>query len=155
MNEKNIYRELKFVIGEQYENYEFDLESVDLGLSLTLMYDCYKYIKGDFKTLFDLEITKEIYLLFNADILSAVAYRFEGNQYEYLRDKINTYLETPMVETECKTFRRAETFIKDLEDVLELRYSYVKKNTGLCFQNIRFHTFYKTKKCPTKLLYPF
>lgn len=151
---KEIYKELKFVIGEQYENYEFDLEYIDLGKFVNFKYDSYTYIKGDIKTLFDLEITKEIYLLFNAGILSAVCYRFKGNQYEYLRDKINSYLDEPMVESECKAYKRAETFIQDLEDVLELRYFYDNGDTGLCFQNTGFHMFYEDSKFPTKL-YPF
>ncbi len=152
---KYIYKELKFVIGEQYESYEFDLEDVDLGKFVNLKYDSYRYIKGDIKTLFDLEITKEIYLLFNADILSAVCYRFKGSQYEYLRDKINSYLEEPMIESKCKTYRRAETFIEELSDVLELRQYYDNGDTGLCFQNTGFHMFYEDPKFPTKLVYPF
>lgn len=87
-----LYKTLKFEIGEQYENYEFDLKSKGDKTVNDICYEIYLYEKRDFKMLFNLPISRGILLLFNADILSAVYYRFEGNHFEYLLKQLNKRL---------------------------------------------------------------
>lgn len=91
-SEKNLLKTLRFTIGEQYENHEFVLSSKGEKTVNKICYEIYLYEKDDFKTLFDLPISRGIVLLFNADILSAVYYRFQGNHFEYLLKQINKRL---------------------------------------------------------------
>ena len=60
---------IPFQIGMQYENWEFDLESIELDTKLP--YDKYLYFKKDIKELFGVEV-QYIYLYFNLDILFKV-----------------------------------------------------------------------------------
>lgn len=66
---------IPFQIGEDYENWEFDLEPIDL--SLKKPYDQYIYFKKDIKELFGLEI-QLIYLYFSLDILFKVEVIFKS-----------------------------------------------------------------------------
>ncbi|CAA0239742.1 hypothetical protein [Tenacibaculum maritimum] len=132
-SEKKILKLLKFTIGEQYENYEFVLKSKGDKTVNEICYEIYLYEKDDFKTLFDLPITRGILLLFNADILSAVYYRFKGNHFEYLLKQINKRLpsNTKMVIDPFVAYRA--TYHLDSNIVLELL---VKKdgNTGIALK---------------------
>lgn len=89
---KQLLKELKFTIGEQYENYEFDLKDFGSKAINGLTYEIYLYDKGNFQTLLGLPV-KSILLYFNADILSCVEYRFKGNQFDYLLYRISNYLD--------------------------------------------------------------
>ena len=60
---------IPFQIGMQYENWEFDLEPINLSFKIS--YDQYIYFKKDIKELFGLEI-QLIYLYFSLDILFKV-----------------------------------------------------------------------------------
>ena len=124
---------LKFEIGEQYENYEFDLKSKGEKTVNGICYDIYLYGKDDFKTLFDLPISRGILLLFNADILSAVYYRFKGNHFKYLLKQLNKGLpHNNKMEIDPFRVYRA-TCNLDSNTVLELL---VKKdgNTGIAMK---------------------
>ncbi|MDB0603066.1 hypothetical protein PL373_18430 [Tenacibaculum maritimum] len=135
-SEKRLLKQLRFTIGEQYENYEFVLNSKGEKTINGICYEIYLYEKGDFKTLFDLPISRGIVLLFNADILSAVYYRFQGNHFEYLLNEINSYLpkNRRMVIDPFVAYRA--TCNLDSNTVLELL---VKKdgNTGIALKNNR------------------
>lgn len=135
-SKKKLLKLLYFTIGEQYENYEFVLKSLGDKTVNKICYEIYLYEKGDFKTLFDLTISRGILLLFNADILSAVYYRFQGNHFEYLLNVINSYLpkNKRMAIDPFRTYRA--TCNLDANTVLELL---VKKdgNTGIALKNNR------------------
>ena len=64
---------IPFKIGEEYENWEFDLEVVEDEDEL----EKYLYIKEDIKSLFGLDVA-EIYLCFNFDILKSVEFVFKS-----------------------------------------------------------------------------
>lgn len=83
---------LKFIIGEQYDKYEFCLEEKGEKTIKDITYDLYLYAERDFSELFGLSISRGILLLFNADVLEAVYFRFNGNHFEYLLKEINSYL---------------------------------------------------------------
>lgn len=133
-SEKNLLKQLRFTIGEQYENYEFVLKSKGEKTIKGICYEIYLYEKDDFKMLFDLPISRGILLLFNADILSAVYYRFQGNHFEYLLKQINNYLpkNSKMIIDPFIAYRA--TCNLDSNTVLELL---VKKdgNTGIGLKN--------------------
>lgn len=80
---------IPFQIGEQYENWEFDLEPV----KTTKTYDQYKYLKADQKELFNVPI-KQILLTFNLDILFQVEYQFESKYFQQLKSRLIEYLTT-------------------------------------------------------------
>lgn len=65
---------IPFKIGEDYENWEFDLEVVEDEEEL----EKYLYIKEDIKTIFVLDVAK-IYLCFNFDILKSIELYFKSN----------------------------------------------------------------------------
>lgn len=90
--EELLLQQFRFTIGEHYEDYEFDLEVKDSVVVNDIMHDSYKYIKDDFSTLFGLEISRGIILLFNFDILTAVYYRFHGDRFDYLIETISRFL---------------------------------------------------------------
>ena len=132
-SKKRLLKQLRFTIGEQYENYEFDLKSKGEKTVNDICYEIYLYEKGDFKMLFDLPISRGIVLLFNADILSAVYYRFQGNHFEYLLKQTNKRLpsKNKMVIDPFVAYRA--TCHLDSNTVIELL---VKKdgNTGIAMK---------------------
>lgn len=97
-DEKELLKELRFTIGEQYENYEFGLKSYGSETINGLTYEVYLYDKDDFKTLFGIPIDKGIWLYFNADVLSCVEYRFDGNHFDYLLNEINNSLGSKIIQ---------------------------------------------------------
>ncbi|MFL0120268.1 hypothetical protein [Tenacibaculum maritimum] len=135
-SERKLIKTLRFTIGEQYENYEFVLKSKGEKIIDGICYEIYLYEKGDFKTLLNLPISRGILLLFNADILSAVYYRFQGNHFEYLLNQINKKLPSnnKMIIDPFVAYRA--TCHLDSNTVLELL---VKKdgNTGMALKNNR------------------
>lgn len=66
---------IPFLIGMQYENWEFDLKPINLSFKIS--YDQYIYFKKDIKELFGLEI-QLIYLYFSLDILFKVEIIFKS-----------------------------------------------------------------------------
>ncbi len=78
-----------FPIGEQYENWEFDLEPV----KTTKTYDQYLYIKNEPKEILNVPLQK-ILLTFNLDILFQVEYYFEAKYFYELKNKLIEYLST-------------------------------------------------------------
>lgn len=129
---KQLLKELKFTIGEQYENYEFDLKDFGSKTINGLTYEIYLYNKGAFQTLFGLPI-QSILLYFNADILSCVEYEFEGNQFDYLLNRISSYLGIVITQ---KASKKA-VFKLNKEVVLEIRVEN-EKITILSIQSINY-----------------
>lgn len=129
---KQLLKELKFTIGEQYENYEFDLKDFGSETIYGLTYEVYLYNRGTFQTLFKLPI-KSILLYFNGDILSYVEYRFEGNQFDYLLNRISSYLGIVITQ---KASKKA-VFKLNKEVVLEIRVEN-EKITILSIQSINY-----------------
>ena len=91
-NLKYLQEELRFKIGEQYELNEFNLKSIDSTFENSIEYENYEYIKGDFKTLFDVNLSKNVILQYNADILSGLIYRLDLKDLDSLIEKLNEYL---------------------------------------------------------------
>lgn len=86
-----IKKELRFEIGKQFELNEFNVETLKTEHINGITYDVYRYIKGDYNQLFDMEIS-EILLFYNADILHTIHYDIEKDNFNYLKNKINSYL---------------------------------------------------------------
>ncbi len=86
-----IHKYLKFTIGEQYENYEFQLSSIKEYVENGLSYEVYLYT-GYEKSIFNQEAEK-ILLHFNADILMKLVYIFNDDCFEELKEQINKIIE--------------------------------------------------------------
>ncbi len=78
-----------FPIGEQYENWEFDLEP----FKTTKSYDQYLYKKNEPKEILNIPIQKTL-LTFNLDILFQIEYYFEVKYFQQLKSKLVEYLST-------------------------------------------------------------
>lgn len=89
---KELRNKLRFTIGDQYEAYEFNLKSQGTKTINSINFEIYLYDKTDFESLFDIPISRGILLLFNADILSCIYYRFNGNHFNNLLNQLNSYL---------------------------------------------------------------
>ncbi len=76
-----------FKIGEQYENWEFDLEPVNF----TKTCDQYRYLKTDQREFFSIPI-EQILLSFNLDILFQVEYHFQAKYFQQLKVKLIEFL---------------------------------------------------------------
>ena len=70
---------LKFKLGSQLENWEFDLSTLREYIQDEISYEVYEYIGSD-KSLLGIESHK-IELTFNADILEKVQYYFKKELY--------------------------------------------------------------------------
>ncbi len=138
MGEKQLLRELKFIIGEQYDNYEFNLEDKGSKTINKLTYEMYLYQKDNFKELFDLPISRGILLLFNADVLASVYYRFKGNHFEYLLKAINSYLprSQKMIIDPFVKYRATTILSNDIKLVLLVKED---GNTGLCLKENKYY----------------
>lgn len=134
---------LRFKIGEQYEKYEFDLEPIDRLKVEKHVYDRYKYCGNDLKTLFGEEIDRDIHLLFNADVLCAVFYRFSNQLFFKLVSAIEGHLPTNHI-----MIRKGVVFNDSIliakhslseNEIIHIK-SDVKANiTGLGFLNNQFY----------------
>lgn len=80
---------IPFQIGEDYENWEFDLDLVFNNK----IYDQYHYYKNDIKELFQIPIDA-IYLSFNFDVLFKVEYLFNANYFQELKTTLITIIGT-------------------------------------------------------------
>lgn len=83
---------LRFKVGDKYENYDLKLKGAGSFRRNDLNYQIYFYTKNEFKDIFSLPITNRILVLYYFNILEAVYYRFIGNQFQILLDKINENL---------------------------------------------------------------
>lgn len=77
-----------FKLGEQYDNWEFDLLSKGEIIENEISYEIYEFT-GKIKGLFGI-LPSKIDLLFNADVLEKVIYYFEGNLVEYFEQSFST-----------------------------------------------------------------
>jgi len=89
---KSLLKELRFKIGEQYELNEFNLKALESTFINDLEYENYEYIKGDFKTLFGIQLLNNIILQYNGDILSGIIYSLDLNDLDSLIQELNVYL---------------------------------------------------------------
>ena len=89
---KSLLKEFRFKIGEQYELNEFNLKSIESTFSNGLEYENYEYIKGDFETLFGLDLVRNVILQYNGDILYGVIYEFKTKNINSLIERINNFL---------------------------------------------------------------
>lgn len=78
--------QLKFRIGEQYENYEFQLKPIKEYIENNIHYDAYSFEENS-NSILGIK-TDKVELHYNADILEKVVYHFTGNQYECLKEQI-------------------------------------------------------------------
>ncbi|WP_452233043.1 hypothetical protein [Lacinutrix sp. MEBiC02595] len=85
----SLLKEFRFKIGEQYELNEFNLQTLKSTFSNGLEFENYKYIKGDFETLFRVPFSGNPILQYNGDILYSVICEFESSHYSYLKSKVN------------------------------------------------------------------
>ena len=92
-----IYKHLKFRIGEESYLNEFKLITKDEYCCKKYCYDVYEFIKEKDEQLFDLKIEK-IELYYNADILTKIDYYFKPNLYNKLKVWINQFLGNPYQE---------------------------------------------------------
>lgn len=86
-----IHKHFKFTIGEQYENYEFQLSSFKEIEEKRISYDVYLYTGK--KNIFKIQ-AEEILLYFNADILMKIEYVLDENKFEYLKEQLNVLFNT-------------------------------------------------------------
>ncbi len=73
MNQINLSQ---FIIGSQYENFEFDLEYEKTIIRNNIEYIVYRYKKLEKHFFLGIEIKKGIFLSFNGDILMEVVFLF-------------------------------------------------------------------------------
>lgn len=91
MNNENI--ELKFKIGSQLENWEFDLSALREYIQDGISYEVYEYLGSD-KPFLGIEPDR-IELSFNADILVKMEYYFKLELYAELLFKLEQKLGKP------------------------------------------------------------
>ncbi|UMB52617.1 hypothetical protein MKD41_09735 [Lutibacter sp. A64] len=80
---------LPFQIGEQYENWEFELEILPDRIN---GYDSYKYIGNEFKFFLNY-LPDETELIFNLDILECVLFVFKNRDKQFYK-KVKLDLKT-------------------------------------------------------------
>lgn len=73
MNQINLSQ---FIIGSQYEDYEFELYFKEIEIKNNLEYLIYRYKKNEKHFLNNIEITRGVFLSFNGDILMEVILLF-------------------------------------------------------------------------------
>lgn len=81
----------QFTIGEQYDNYEFDITFIKIIIENNIEYVVYHYKKEEKHFLFNIKITGGVFLWFNADILMKVEYVLTRREYEYIRIIVNKF----------------------------------------------------------------
>ena len=74
---KEIHKQLRFTIGEQYENYEFQLSALGETIEDGICFEEYLYI-GEEIQFFGIKVQK-VKLYFNGDVLCAIHYIFDEN----------------------------------------------------------------------------
>tara|TARA_R110002049_G_scaffold93391_3_gene230895 strand:- start:3539 stop:3946 length:408 start_codon:yes stop_codon:yes gene_type:complete len=89
---KPLLKELPFKIGEQYELNEFNLKALESTFSNGLEYENYEYIKGDFKVLFEIELSSNIILQYNGDVLIGIVFEFNLENLPILLNNLNLYV---------------------------------------------------------------
>lgn len=91
MNNEHI--ELKFKLGSQLENWEFDLSTIREYIENEICYEIYEYVGSD-KSFLGFEADR-IELSFNADILEKVEYYFMEEQHIELLGELEYRLGKP------------------------------------------------------------
>ena len=81
-------RKIKFKIGEQCENHEFDLDWVNTIFENNLRFEVYQYIGHNKNTIFGYEVQKTL-LAYNCDFLAGVFYFIEFDKYPDLIASLN------------------------------------------------------------------
>ncbi|CAA0236711.1 hypothetical protein [Tenacibaculum maritimum] len=70
------FNNISFLIGSQYEKYEFDLEYEKTTIRNNIEYIIYRYKKYEKHFFLDTEIKRGIFLSYNGDILMEVTFLF-------------------------------------------------------------------------------
>ena len=91
----NEYIELKFKLGSQLENWEFDLSTLREYIQDRISYEVYEYTGND-KSFLGVEFDR-IELSFNADVLVMVEYYFGEEKYDETLSKLEQNLGKPAV----------------------------------------------------------
>lgn len=93
----SLLKELRFSIGEQYELNEFNLKSLESTFNNDLECENYEYIKDDFKELFGMELSSNIVLQYNGDILIGIIYEFNLESLPFLLDGLKPFLSSELI----------------------------------------------------------
>lgn len=89
-----IYKYLKFKIGEESCKYEFRLFFKKEYYCKRYCYDVHEFDKADNKCLFDMKVEK-IMLYYNADVLTKIDYYFKSTLHIKLKAWIEKYIGEP------------------------------------------------------------
>ncbi len=88
--EQQLLTHFHFVIGEQLENYEFDLIAIEDITINAITYERYLYKDKVSKQLFNI-VPKRIILYFNVDVLCEVHFYFNSDFFNFFINKIKRY----------------------------------------------------------------
>ncbi len=126
-----IYKHLKFRIGEESYLNEFKLITKDEFCCKKYCYDVYEFEKEKDEQLFDMKIEK-IELYYNADILTKIDYYFKPNLYNKLKVWIKQFLGNPYQEKVSDNIVYCFWYFGKYYVVLQNNKQ--DKNTVLCYQ---------------------
>lgn len=123
---------LKFKLGSQLENWEFDLSTLREYIQDEISYEVYEYI-GNEKSFLGVEPDK-IELTFNADILVKVEYYFKVEMYAKLLSKLEQKLSKPAVSNTLLTSWYYKNYRLTMEKlpvfkIIRVDYKRLTKNT--------------------------
>jgi hypothetical protein len=71
---ESLIKKLRFEIGEQYELHEFNLKYVSSTFENNLRFEKYEFLQENSFSLFGIELTNQVLLNYNADILHSIEY---------------------------------------------------------------------------------
>jgi hypothetical protein len=128
---------IPFQIGEQYENWEFDLEPVILDLKKS--YDKYRYFKNDITEILEVEV-QDIFLYFSLDMLFRVevVYTVSNPLKEYYKlvTKINSTFICPS-ETINSKDDKMEIILRNQEDNMQYKIELKKGAISLIISKVK------------------
>lgn len=130
MNNEHI--ELKFKLGSQLENWEFDLSTLREYIQDGISYEVYEYIGND-KSFLGFKPDK-IELTFNADILVKAEYYFKVEMYAELLVKLEQKLGKPAESNQLLTSWYYKNYRLTMEKlpvfkIIRVDYKRLTKNT--------------------------
>lgn len=138
----DIKKAIPFEIHEEYELNEFALDPIRVNNVQNLELQTYKYIKGDIHSIFNEEITGDILLFYNTDLLIKVEFNFKGNKISILRDTLKPGI-NPVNPISCMKKRAIEYFDFKLEDgsIIRCEWNKNENNTTLTIVDSKFYKF--------------
>ena len=126
-----IYKHLKFKIGEESCKYEFRLFQEEDYCCKKYCYDVYLFDKAKDENLFGLKVNK-IMLYYNADVLTKIDYYFNPKLYTQLKVWISQFLGSPYREIKDNNIHSLSWYIGNHYMILKVL-SY-EKVMVLCHQ---------------------